>query len=108
MATNGSVHASLKERLLVAKYSRKACLAALQGEEIPHALGDPVHRLCVIRGIPEGWKLADDDERHGHELDYVDWPPGVSARGPEVRADQGDQDVADSEVRADGEVKEST
>lgn len=42
---------SLKDRLLVAKYSRGACLAALRGEDIPHALGDPVHRLCVIRGI---------------------------------------------------------
>jgi hypothetical protein len=46
-----SIQADLKDRLLVAKYSRKACLAALQGREIPDALGDPVHRLCIIRGI---------------------------------------------------------
>ncbi|KAB8356344.1 hypothetical protein FH972_023928 [Carpinus fangiana] len=40
-----------QQRLLLARYSRDACLAALRGEAVPHALGDPVHRLCVIRGI---------------------------------------------------------
>lgn len=42
---------TLQQRLLVAQYSRNVCLAALRGEAIPHALGDDIHRLCVIRGI---------------------------------------------------------
>lgn len=42
---------TLQERLLVADYSRKTCLAGLNGEAVPYALGDPIHRLCTIRGI---------------------------------------------------------
>lgn len=46
-----SIETSLKERLHIKEYSRRACLAALHGEKVPHALGHPLHRLCMIRGI---------------------------------------------------------
>lgn len=42
---------TIHDRLMIAKFSRKACLAAMEGKEIPLALGQPVHRLCIIRGI---------------------------------------------------------
>ena len=46
-----STEASLKDRLQLNKYSRSACLAALRGETVPHALSPPIHRFCTIRGI---------------------------------------------------------
>jgi hypothetical protein len=46
-----STEVNLKERLRITRYSRSACFAAIRGEAIPHALGHPLHRLCVIRGI---------------------------------------------------------
>jgi hypothetical protein len=46
-----SAEVSLEERLRITKYSRSECSAAIRGEEVPHALGHPLHRLCVIRGI---------------------------------------------------------
>lgn len=51
MSTNGTTptELSLEERLHITKYSRKECIAAINGETLPYALGDPVHRLCVIR-----------------------------------------------------------
>lgn len=42
---------SLEDRLRITNFDRKSCLAAMKGEEIPFALGDPVHRLCIIRGM---------------------------------------------------------
>ncbi|GAB7350065.1 hypothetical protein MBLNU459_g0734t1 [Dothideomycetes sp. NU459] len=59
MAIN-SAEASLKDRLLIANFSRKACLAALRGKDIPHALGHPVHRLCVVRGIRYHYGFGDE------------------------------------------------
>lgn len=46
-----TIDKSWQQRLLTARYSREVCLAALRGEAVPNALGDPVHRLCLIRGI---------------------------------------------------------
>ncbi|USW55965.1 hypothetical protein Slin15195_G092840 [Septoria linicola] len=34
-----------------AKYSRPACVAAINGEAVPNALVQPVHGLCTVRGI---------------------------------------------------------
>lgn len=39
------------DRLDLPTYKRSACLAALQGKEIPYALGHSLSRLCVMRGI---------------------------------------------------------
>jgi hypothetical protein len=50
MATPSS-DVSLIDRLQIREYSRDACLSALRGKKIPHALGHPLHRLCIIRGI---------------------------------------------------------
>lgn len=54
---------SLEDRLKITKFDRKACLAAMKGEEVPFALGDPVHRLCIIRGIRYHHKYG--NELHG-------------------------------------------
>lgn len=45
------VETGLTERLRITEYSRSACFAAIRGEAIPYALGHPLHRLCVVRGI---------------------------------------------------------
>ncbi|CAJ2504710.1 Uu.00g121040.m01.CDS01 [Anthostomella pinea] len=58
MAT--TTEASLNERLLTAKCSRRACLAALRGGEVEQALGDPVYRLCLIRGIRYHYGLGEE------------------------------------------------
>ncbi|KAK3612878.1 hypothetical protein LTR22_028410 [Elasticomyces elasticus] len=42
---------NLESRLQDTSYNRAACIAALHGEHIPHALGHLLHRLCVVRGI---------------------------------------------------------
>ncbi|KAH0363046.1 hypothetical protein KCU65_g7674, partial [Aureobasidium melanogenum] len=41
----------IRSRLRIFKYDEKACEAAIRGEKIPHALGLPLTRLCVVRGI---------------------------------------------------------
>lgn len=41
----------IKTRLRLFIYSESACRAAILGQSIPHALGLPVTRLCIIRGI---------------------------------------------------------
>jgi hypothetical protein len=41
----------LMERLLIKKYSRDECLAALRGQQVPQALGLSLLRLCTVRGI---------------------------------------------------------
>jgi hypothetical protein len=42
---------SLTDRLKLRHYDARTCSAAIHGEEIPHALGFPVTRYCVLRGI---------------------------------------------------------
>jgi hypothetical protein len=42
---------SLEYRLSLADYNAIECFAAVRGEKVPFALGLPVTRLCVIRGI---------------------------------------------------------
>ena len=39
------------DRLLVHKYDEEDCLAAIHGQRLPMALGLPLVRLCVVRGI---------------------------------------------------------
>ena len=46
-----SVQAGLEDRLDIEQYSRAACLAAIRGEKVPHALGQPLHIFCIVRGI---------------------------------------------------------
>lgn len=41
----------IQTRLRLFKYDRNACKAAIYGERIPHALGLPLTRNCVVRGI---------------------------------------------------------
>lgn len=41
----------IRNRLRLFKYDRNACKAAINGEKIPHALGLPLTRHCVVRGI---------------------------------------------------------
>lgn len=41
----------ISERLLIQQYNADDCLAVIQGERVPVALGLPLIRLCVIRGI---------------------------------------------------------
>lgn len=41
----------IHNRLGLFKYDRNACKAAIHGEKIPHALGLPLTRHCVVRGI---------------------------------------------------------
>ncbi|KAK5174647.1 uncharacterized protein LTR77_001729 [Saxophila tyrrhenica] len=45
------------------KYSRKACLTALQGEKVPEALGHPLHEFCTVHGIR--YHSGFGDELHG-------------------------------------------
>ncbi|THX79853.1 hypothetical protein D6D05_04783 [Aureobasidium pullulans] len=42
---------STMDRLLVQKYDKEDCLAAIHGQRVPMALGLPLVRLCVVRGI---------------------------------------------------------
>ncbi|KAH0383237.1 hypothetical protein KCU89_g17422, partial [Aureobasidium melanogenum] len=48
-------HASSPEdfakRIRTFLWDKDACTKAIQGEEIPQALGPPLTRLCVVRGI---------------------------------------------------------
>jgi hypothetical protein len=41
----------LEDRLLIKEYSEEECSAAIRGENVPHALGFNVVRLCTIPGI---------------------------------------------------------
>jgi hypothetical protein len=41
----------IKSRLRLFKYDKSACEAAIHGETIPYALGLPLTRHCVFRGI---------------------------------------------------------
>lgn len=91
------------ERLKLPAYDRHACLAALRGEEIPHALGHPLHRLCVVRGIRYnhgfGLELRDvtpvftrrlnarsimsniiPDLNHQDQIPYCIWHPEVASQ----------------------------
>jgi hypothetical protein len=43
--------ATLEERLHIKHYDASECSAAIRGEKVPFALGFPVTRLCVLRGI---------------------------------------------------------
>lgn len=42
---------SLEDRLRLEHYDAAECSAAIRGEKVPFALGLPVTRLCVLRGI---------------------------------------------------------
>lgn len=42
---------SMTERLSMKRYKRDDCVAAIRGEKIPIALGLPLIRLCIVRGI---------------------------------------------------------
>lgn len=41
----------IKSRLDFFEYDKSACKAAIHGEKIPHALGLPLTRNCIVRGI---------------------------------------------------------
>lgn len=42
---------NIRSRLRIFQYNKRACEAAIRGEEIPYALGLPLTRLCVVCGI---------------------------------------------------------
>ncbi|KAM7214716.1 hypothetical protein V8F06_009881 [Rhypophila decipiens] len=51
--TSGSTNDDLSARLLVGNESvdREACIAAMQGLRVSHALGSPLMHYCLIRGM---------------------------------------------------------
>ncbi|KAK4205954.1 hypothetical protein QBC37DRAFT_329547 [Rhypophila decipiens] len=51
--TSASTDDDLSARLLVGNESvdREACIAAMQGLRVPHALGSPLMHYCLIRGM---------------------------------------------------------
>jgi hypothetical protein len=51
MDANNSNEPPIAERLLIRKYDIHDCLAALRGLRVPTALGLPLVRRCVVRGI---------------------------------------------------------
>ena len=90
-------------RLSLYKYSEAACRAAIRGEKIPHELGQPLIRLCLVRGIrycdgfgeelrgvlPEFTRALNarsimsnriPDMREDDEVPYCIWYPQVASK----------------------------
>lgn len=51
MAATGSDGDDMAKRLHLYKYDKDVYRSAIRGEQIPHALGMPLVRLCIVRGI---------------------------------------------------------
>jgi hypothetical protein len=41
----------IETKIHIFKYDKDACEAAIRGEKIPYALGLPLTRHCIVRGI---------------------------------------------------------
>ncbi|KAL2216467.1 hypothetical protein M432DRAFT_663869 [Thermoascus aurantiacus ATCC 26904] len=75
---------SLEDRLRLEHYDAAECSAAIRGEKAPFALGLPVTRLCVLRGIRyhAGFAIMSNvipDMTSPDEFPYCIWHPDLAA-----------------------------
>jgi hypothetical protein len=103
--TSGTSAPLVSDRLSTQRYNADDCLAAIRGERVPFALGLPLIRLCVIRGIryhtdfakdlygnlPEFTRalnarmimsnvIPDMDDAPEDEIPYCIWHPDVASQ----------------------------